>query len=302
MFLLDVLLLLPLTLPDTGISTTVCISNLLSEDIVSMHYILPASTVLSSVSFSSTIGSNSMRTVELPYVYINHIFWETTSGGVYSLSGYAPGLSVDTIEVSPAKKEFGGVFNRIYGSNPLNIVNSTDVPLVSVELTGNFIPSGNLMRNKIFLPSEFLRVWIDSGETVEITAIDSEGNSSIPFAASTATPDSIYRITPEMFFSNGDEIGYSDSQAGSWVINSITLGRITLIEAFSSNGYLIDGLDCSSSPLNTWDKVYIHHNAPIDFIILTDENGRTFSANAVDSLTGSFIVGDFNLDFGFDFP
>lgn len=302
MFLLDVLLLFPLTIPDPGISTTVCISNLLSEDIVSMHYILPASTTLNSVSLSSSTGPDSVFNTELPYVYINRIYWETASGSVYFLSGYAPRISADTIEVSLAKKEFGGIFNRIYGSTPLSIANSTDVPVISIELNGNYCPTGNLMRSNILLPSEFLCVWTDSGETVEITAVDSKGNISIPFTASTATPDSIYRITPEMFFNNGKEIGYSDSQAGSWVVNSITLSKIVLIEAFSSDGYLLDGLDCSSSPLNTWDRVYIHHNAPIDFIVLTDENGRTFSANTADSLTGAFTPGDLNLDFGFDFP
>ncbi len=302
MLLINALLLFSFTMPDSTVSTTVYIRNLLSEDIAGMHYILPGSTVLHTASLSSSDGSNSLYSTELPYIYINRIYWETDSGDLYSLGGYSPKLSADTIEVSLAGKEFGGIFNRIYGSTPLNIANSTDVPVISIELAGNYSPTGNLMRNNILLPSEILSVWTDSGETVEITAMDSKGNISIPFTASTATPDSIYWITPVLFFRNGDEIGYSNSQAGSWAVNSILLSKIILVEAFSSDGYLLDGLDCSSSPLNTWDRVYIRHNIPIDFVVLTDEDGRTFSSNDVDSLTGFFILGDLNLDFGFNFP
>jgi len=277
-------------------------NNLSSTSIVDMYYLINGQSTLHKISIPFSLQPDSTLSITLPSLLLNRIVFEDENMDVYFASHYPASSSGDTLTVSLANKEFGGIFERIYGDRQLVIGNSTDVQIVSIFFTEFPQSCEDILRNNVLLPSELLRVWIDSGVAVEVTTVDRAGNRSIPFTSSAATPDSVYRITPEMFFNNGEEFGYSDSQAGSWVVNSITLGRIVLVEAFSSDGFLLDGLDCSSSPLTTWDRVNIHHNTPIGFVVLTDENGRTFSANAVDSLTGSFILGDLNLDFGFEFP
>ncbi len=284
-------------------SVDVPIENLLDgNSITGVYYLIPGSNILHTAYLEYPLLPGETVSVSVPFVYMRKLIFEAENGSIYRLTGYPASTNADTISITLARKEFGGVFERIYGDHPVAIGNSTDVQITAVFLSDNSLSGINLLRRNVLLPDEVLRIWLDSGTSVQVTAFDADGNISTPLASSTSYPDSIYQITPPMFFSSGDEIGYSDSHAGSRVVNSITLGKIVLIEAFSSDGFLLDGLDCSSSPLNTWDRVYIRHNIPIDFVVLTDENGRTFSADAVDSLTGAFILSDFNLDFGFDFP
>ena len=277
-------------------------SQLQNRSIVDIYYIIPRSHFLHSVDMSIDLLPGNSTTIRVPHGYINKFIFDADDGAVYSVTGYPASIDADTIRVSLAHKEFGGFFERVYGIYPLAIENSTDVTILSVLLHGDSVPAANVLRNNVLLPGEVLRLWLDSAQTVQISTLDYDNNLSSLVTAATSSPNNLYRITPDLFFSNGEEFGYDQSQAGSWLVNCITMARIVKIEAFSPDGHFLDGLDCSSSPLTTWDRVFLRHNTPVGFVVCTDENDRTYSADAVDSLTDSFIIGDFNLDFGFAFP
>jgi len=230
------------------------------------------------------------------------MIFETEDGTVYTRSGYPASTNPEPISISLADKEFGGLFERIYGAYPIAIQNSTDVNIVSVFLQGDSVPDENLLRNNTLLPDEIIRVWLDSGTTTEVYATDLEGNISALITVSATNSDSLYEFSPDLFYGNGNEVGYDSSSSGTWVINCITLDEIEKVEAFSSNGSFLDGIDCSSSPLSTWDRVYLITSEPIDYVVCTDGNNRTYSENIPDSLTNSFIFGNLNLNFSFAFP
>jgi len=302
-FLLFLHLLCNFNFLDHPDSVDVTINNQLgTRNITSASYILPNSDHLSTVHLPHPLLPENTMTVRVPYGYINRLIFETEDGTVYTTNGYPASTNPETISISLADKEFGGLFERIYGIYPVAVRNSTDVNVVSVFLQGDSVPCTNLLRHNVLLPDEILRVWLDSGITAQLSAIDLEGNTSTPITITAPAPDTLYRITSELFFSNGNEIGYNGSSPGSWVVNCITLDDIVQVEAFSSEGLLLDGLDCSSSPLSTWDRVFVMHRIPVGYIVCTDSEDRTYSANNADSITGAFIFGDLNLDFGFGFP
>jgi hypothetical protein len=178
----------------------------------------------------------------------------------------------------------------------------TDVSIYDVRIHGGSLPESNMLRKSILLPGEVLRVWIDSGSTVQVSTLDCNGNASQPVSGTALTISNLCKITSDLFYNNGEEIGYNGSVSGSWVVNSVTLGKILKVEAFSPDGCFLDGLDCSASPVTTWDRVYIRHTEPIGFVVLTDENNRTYTTSEPDSISGNFMLGDFNLDFGYGFP
>ncbi|MCD6589296.1 MAG: hypothetical protein J7K88_12180 [Candidatus Fermentibacteraceae bacterium] len=227
--------------------------------------------------------------------------FETNDESVYSLSSYPASTNSETISISLANKQFGGLFDRIYGNFPIGIKNSTDVNIFDIRILGDSLPETNILRNNVLLPGELLRLWIDSGKALQISALDSENNTSSVITTVASALDTLYELTPDLFYSNGNEIGYDGSE-GSWVVNCITLNDIVKVEAFSPDGYFLDGIDCSSSPLTTWDRIYIKHTEPVGYVVCTDENGRTYSSDTPDSTSGSFLFGDLNLDFGFEFP
>ncbi len=303
MFLMFIHLICSFQLFSYADSVNVPIENHLQDrSIVAIHYTIPGSHFIHSANIGQDLLPGSSTTVRMPYGYINKLIFDSDDGAVYSQPDYPASVNADTIRISLARKEFGGLFERVYGIHPLAIQNSTDVSIFSVFLQGDSLPTANILRNSILLPGEILRVWLDSGKTAQILTLDYEGNISSMITATTPAHDSLFRITPDLFFLNGKEFGYDESLAGSWIVNCITLGRIIKAEAFSPEGYFLDGLDCSSSPLGTWDRVFLRHNTPVGYVVCTDESNRTYSANAVDSLSGSFILGNLNLDFGFGFP
>lgn len=277
-------------------------SQLQDRSIVDIYYIIPGSYFIHTANMEQDLLPGGSTTVRMPYGYINKLIFEADDGEVYSKSGFPASVNADTVRISLAKKEFGGLFERVYGIYPLAIENSTDLNILSVLLHGDSLPTVNILRNNVLLPGEVLRVWLDSAETVQISTLDYENNVSSLITATTSAPDSLFRLTPDLFFSNGKEFGYDESFEGSWVVDCITLSRIVKVEAFSPDGYFLDGLDCSSAPLDTWDRVFLRHSSPVGYVVCTDESNRTFSANAIDSLTGSYILSDLNLDFGFGFP
>jgi len=284
-------------------SVDIRIENHLQNRIIEeISYIIPGPSFLHTADLQNPISPDSQSTIRVPYGYINKLIFETEDGTVYTRSGYPASTNPETISISLADKEFGGLFERIYGAYPIAIQNSTDVNIVSIFLQGDSVSDGNLLRNNILLPEEIIRVWLDSGTTTDMHATDLEGNISTPISVSTTNSDSLYRISPDLFYDNGNEFGYDASSPGTWVINCITLDKIEKVEAFSPDGYFLDGLDCSSSPIRTWDKIYLKHTEPIGFIVLTDVNDRTYTTIEPDSLTDYFMLGDLNLDFGYGFP
>jgi hypothetical protein len=285
-------------------SVSITVENHLNVRIITnISYIIPGSSFLHTADLQNPISPDSQSTIRVPYGYINKLIFETEDGTVYAITGYPASTEPETISISLADKEFGRLFERIYGIYPIAIQNSTDVNFVSVQLHGDSLPDTNLLRSSVLLPEEILRVWLDSGITTQIFAIDAEGFSSALLTInSTPGTDTLYQISPDLFFNNGNEIGYNGSSPGSWVLNCITLGKIVKVEAFSPDGYFLDGVDCSSSPLSTWDRVFLMHNAPIGYIVCTDNNNRTYSADTPESSNGAFIIGNYNLDFSFAFP
>lgn len=277
-------------------------NQLQNKSIEEISYIIPGSSYLHTADLLHPVSPDSQLTIRVPYGYINMMIFETDDESVYSVSGYPASANPGTIRISLADKQFGGLFDRIYGIYPVVIENSTDINLFDIRILGDSILNANILRNNVLLPGELLRLWIDSGEIIQIFAVDCKGNTSSLITAVTPVTDSLYKFTPSLFYDNGNEFGYDGTSEGSWVIDCITFDEIVKVEAFTIDGSFIDGIDCSSSPLATWDRVFIRHRMPIGYIICTDSNNRTYSADTPDSISNDFIFGDLNLDFGFGFP
>ena len=296
--LLTALLLsfLNLDYPD---SVNIPVTNLLDSNITNIYYIIPASDTLHTAPLTTPITPDQTTTIRTPYGYINKLIFQSENNNTYYTMGFPATSTPDTISISLAQKEFGEIFERIYGIYPITIQNSTDVPLVNIESNLN---THNILNGNVLLPTEILRIWVTKDFRLQLSATDIQNNSTELLTFTPEEPDSIQKIQPQTFYQNGTEYGFVQNSPGSWVINQITLDNITLIEAFSPTGEFLDGIDFSDEPLKLWDRVFLQHYNPIGFIILTDINNRTYSSNLPDLVTNNYLVGDLNLDFGFAFP
>ncbi len=280
-------------------SVNIPVTNLLEADITNIYYVIPRSDTLHTASLNTPIAPDQTATIRTPYGYINKLIFQSENKNTYYTMGFPASSTPDTISISLARKEFGGIFERIYGIYPIPLQNYTDVPLKAIRSNLN---ESNILNGNILLPGEAVRVWVKKDFRLQITATDIQDNSTELLTFTPADPDSVQRIQPQTFYQNGTEYGFVQNSPGSWIINQITLDNITLIEAFSSTGDFLDGIDFSNEPLKLWDRVFLQHSTPMGFIVLTDINDRTYSSNIHDSLTNNYLVGDLNLDFGFAFP
>ncbi len=280
-------------------SVNIPVTNLLDTNITNIYYLIPHSDTLHTASLSTPIAPDQTATIRTPFGYINKLIFQSENNNTYYTMGFPASSNPDTISISLAKKEFGGLFERIYGIHPIPIQNYTDVPIINIQ--SNF-STNNILNGNILLPGEVVRIWVEKNFNLQITATDIQNNSTELLTFIPIEFDSIQRIQPQAFYQNGTEYGFIQNTPGSWIINQITLDDIELIEAFSESGEFLDGIDFSDEPLKLWDRVFLQHYNPIGFIMLTDVNDRTYSSNIPDSLTNNYLVGDLNLDFGFAFP
>jgi hypothetical protein len=284
-------------------STELVIKNSLDEgSIVEVNLLIPRRMQLTPVFLSSPIAPGSEETVAIPYLFFNRIIFTVDNGIYYRSNGYAPVGDPAEITVSLAVKEFGGSFDRIFGNFPLVIRNSTPIAFNSVFFSGDSLPQGNLLTGQILMPDEFLRVWLDSGTTAEIFATDITGAVSSALYGIALPKDTTYNFTSELFYQNGNIVSSENEGSGSWVVNCLPDQRIITVEAFDSQGFFVDGIDCTSSPLQTWDRVFLPHWSPVAYIMCTDQNERTYSLMDPDSISGDYLFDMLSLDFGFGFP
>ena len=303
LILLWILFSFALPFCDPPDSTELVVKNNLSEgSIAAINLLVPGRRQLTSVFLSPPIAPGCADTVAVPYMYFNRIIFTADNGNYYRLNGYAPVGDPAEITVSLAVKEFGGSFDRIFGSYPMIIRNSTPIAFNSVLFSGDSLPQGNLLGGQILMPDEVLRVWLDSGTTAEIFATDVSGAVSSVLTGIALPVDTVLSFTPEQFYHNGTVFGSENGGSGSWVVNCIPDQQIVLVEAFDNQGYFLKEIDCSSSPLQTWDRVFLPHWSPISYIMCTDQNERTYSLMDPDSVSGNYLFDLLSLDFGFGFP
>lgn len=283
-------------------STFVQISNQLEESsITSVNLILPNAKELINIPLACPILPGSTVRLRFPWGFINRVIFNSSSGNVYYQSGFAASSNPDTLIVSLARKEFGVVFDRIYGTLPIAVRNSTSVNIVSVQVEGESIPPGNILGSNPLMPGEVIRLWVNSSEPYSFVFQDADGFVSDAFTAVTDA-DSIYRFTNDVFYSNGTLRSTQDPGYSFTVTNCINSEELVLVEAFDESGYQLLCFDLAETPLETWDRLTTQTDFPPSFVVCTDSRGREYSLNEPDSVTGIYEFDLLSLDFNFSFP
>ena len=119
-------------------STAVVVSNLLDhESIQSLYLVLPNAGELVSIEFSNSIQPGESSSIRFPWGYINRVILNTYMGNVYFQSDFYASSNPDTLNISRASKEFGGIFDRIQGTLPVYLLNSTSINIASVQLVSS---------------------------------------------------------------------------------------------------------------------------------------------------------------------
>ena len=173
-------------------STTVMVNNLLEEGaITSVHLLLPNAEELINIPLDNPLQPEETTQLSFPWGFINRVFFNTDCGDVYFQSGFAASANPDTLTLNIARKEFGGIFDRIYGTLPIALRNNTSVNIASVKVVGDSAIQGNILGDNSLMTGEYLRLWVDSTEPYQIIFQDEGGNYSEEFTAA-ANPDTVY--------------------------------------------------------------------------------------------------------------
>jgi len=282
--------------------TNVIVSNLLeSQNLESIHLLLPDAVELIPVDLDAPIPPGDYREIQFPWGFINRVIFNTDAGNVYFQGGFSASSNPDTIRISRARKEFGGIFDRIHGTMPIGVRNISSINIASVHVTGEGIPEGDILGSNPLMPGELLRLWVQSREPYTLVFFDTYGFASDTLLES-ASSDTTYRVTNDMFFHNG--ILHSTSYPGYsiTIANCISSEEIISIEAYDEQGSVIMFFDLTETPLRTWDRLATQVDYPPGFIICTDSEGREYSLNEADPETGIYEFDLLSLDFDFSFP
>ncbi len=283
-------------------STTVVVSNLLeSQSLESIHLLLPDARELIPVDIGTPIPPGGSREISFPWGYINRVIFETDTGTIYYKSSYTASSNPDSIRITLARKEFGGVFDRINGTLPIAVRNYTGVNIAIVLVRGESLPQADILGPNPIMPGESLRLWVESTEPCSLVFIDLDGFSSDTIIA-TANPDTVYQLTNEMFYHNGTHHSTADPGHTFTVANCMSSETLVSVEALDEGGYSILFFDLTQTPLETWDRLTTQTDYQPALVICTDSEGREYSLDRPDSLSGIYDFDLRSLDFDFSFP
>jgi hypothetical protein len=274
---------------------------LAEESVESVHILLPNALELIKIPIDIPILPGTIRQLQFPWGFINQVIFYTNEGNTYYQSEFAASSNPDTLTVTLAKKEFGGVFDRVYGTLPIVLWNNTSVILTFVQVLEDSTLQGNILGSNPLMPGEFLRLWVDSTEPYQILFQDEDGNQSEELTAA-SNPDTIYSANNQLFYHNGTERSTPGTGFSFTVANCISSQVISGVEAFDEMGYSIVYIDLADNPLETWDRIVIHTDVPPSFVSCIDCYGRTYSLDEPNSFTGSYDFDLLSLDFNFSFP
>ncbi len=283
-------------------NSTVVVTNLLeNQNLESIHLLLPDSTELVPVNIGVPIPPGVSGHVSFPWGYMYRVIFTTDLGNVYYQTGYLASSDPDTIRISMAKHEFGGIFDRVSGTRQIAVQNNSSLSIASIHVTGEVMPAGDILGSNPLMPGELLRLWVQGTEPYKLVFYDEDGFYSDTLVA-TANPDTVHRVTNDMFFHGGNVYSTDYTGYDITVANCISTEGLVLVEAYDEEGYQILFFELADTSLRTWDRLSTQVDYPIGFIICTDSKGREYHLNRPDPLSGIYIIDLHSLDFDFSFP
>jgi len=150
----------PLSLfPD---STDIVVKNEITDaNITCVHYLLAGGNLLTDTRLENPIPPGNSATFRVPFRYINRIIMGTDTKGNYRRIGFAPAPAVDTLSISRADKEFGGLFDVVHGERPFIITSSVPVPITSIFLRNDSTLTESLIGPNPLMTDETLFLWLN---------------------------------------------------------------------------------------------------------------------------------------------
>ena len=279
----------------------VVLNQLNDQSITSIHLLLPGANELLPIEMPLPIPPDESIEVTFPWGFIKRVIFRTDSGTVYYQGFFAASSNPDTIRICLARKEFGGVFDRIYGTLPIAVRNRTGVNIASVLVQGDSLPQGDILGRNPIMPGESLRLWVTGTEPCSLVFIDLDGFLSDTMIVA-ADPDTIYELTNEMFYHNVTHHSTSDPGYSLTIANCISSETLVSVEVLDEGGYSILFFDLTQTPLETWDRLTTQTDYQPALVICTDSMGREYSLDQPDSLSGIYAFDLLSLDFDFSFP
>jgi len=279
----------------------VVLNQLNDQSITSIHLLLPGVNELLPIEMPLSIPPDESIKVTVPWGFINRLIFRTDSGTVYYQGFFAASSKPDTIRICLARKEFGGVFDRIYGTFPIAVRNRTGVNIASVLVQGDSLPPGDILGRNPIMPGESLRLWVTSTEPCSLVFIDLDGFLSDTMIVA-ANPDTIYELTNEMFYHNGTHHSTSDPGYSLTIANCISSEALVSVEVLDELGNSALFFDLTQTPLGTWDRLTTQIADPPSLVICTDSEGREYSLDRPDSISGIYDFDLLSLNFDFSFP
>ena len=270
-------------------------NELQSTSITSIHYLVAGSGRMRDAGLRGSIPPGESASLTLPFRFMDRIVFLTDSKGNYRNMSIALSPMVDTIAVSRADREFGGLFDVIMGDRPYIIHNRTPVPITGIILHGDGLPVESLIGPNPLMTDETLFLWLDT-DSLAFTAIDIEGNRTMPFEIRRVGIAAVASIRISAFLA-----GSAKPDGALWVINGINGESITGIEVYP----LYDEpffLDLGEAALSLWQSAAVQYAEEVEHIVCVDTMGRTYSIGKPDQHTEAFVADWWHLDFDFGFP
>jgi len=277
-------------------SVDVTIMNEIEDaSITSIHYLIKETDTMADLGLETCINPFEAETVRMPYRYMSRIVFGTDYGNNYRITNVTPGLSSDTLFVSRANKEFGGLFDVIMGSRPFYIVNATPMPITDIILIGEEFSGESIIGSNPMLSDETICLWLDA-DSISFTAVDIEGNHSDTIEVFSAKRDTVITISLEAFLLESDFPGNSVT-----VLNCINGEEIAEIEIYPIHEEPLY-IDLRNSPLALWQSISVPCSDQIDYVVVIDCEGRTYSISTYEYSIEAFVADWWSLDFDFSFP
>lgn len=296
MILLAILATLnPLNLfPD---STDIVVRNEITDaSITRVHYLLAGGNLLTDTGLENPIPPGNSVTFRVSFRYMNRIILGTDTKGNYRRIAFAPSPTVDTLSISRADKEFGGLFDVVHGERPFIITSSVPVPITSIFLRNDSTLTESLIGPNPLMTDETLFLWLNR-DSITIAAVDVEGNLSSDIVLVRTETNRVFSIDITAFV--GDDLG--NEQGMLEIVSALNGEQIIELEVYPLTGEPFF-FDLSATPLKLWQRVNVPFAGTVEYIVGIDGNGRTYSIDSPDPATGAYIINWWHLDFDFDFP